>query len=475
MSHLLLLNSIRRRWSAEAGYRQILILAVPLIFSSAGIAIQQFVGRMFLAWYSPEAIAATMPAGLLNFAFLNLFVGTASYVGTFVAQYWGAGLNDRIGPILGQGFWITLIATLVHLLFIPLAPPFFKMIGHAPEVQRLEVIYFQIICFCAGPVVATSVIVGFFIGRGKTLPVMVVGILGNFINLVMNYLLIFGSWGFPAWGVKGSAMATLIANLVTLSIFMALFFWSGNNQKYRILSGWRFDLSLFRRLLRFGLPNGLQFFISFVGISVFLLLIGRLGTIELAATNIALNINMLAFMPMTGLGMAVMILVGQYQGQGKPDTAEKCAYSALHLTTVFLFVLAASYVIIPEIFLWPFKVKADPSHFFRIEGWVIVLLRFVAVYSLFDGMNIVFASGVKGAGDTKYVMVMIFLISLFVFALPTYIVLEFLKMGLFGAWTIITLYVIILSLAFFLRFSGGKWKAMLVIEGGHSTIPTKGK
>lgn len=464
MPELFLLKSLKERWSAEGGYRPILILAVPLIFSSAGIAIQQFVGRMFLAWYSPEAIAATMPAGLLNFAFLNLFVGTASYVGTFVAQYWGAGLNERIGPILAQGFWITLIATLIHLLFIPLAPPFFKMIGHAPEVQRLEVIYFQILCFCAGPVVAISVIVGFFTGRGKTLPVMAVGVLGNIINMVLNYGLIFGVWGLPEWGVKGSAIATLIANLVSLSIFMVLFLRSGNNRKYRILSGWKFDLSLFMRLLRFGFPNGLQFFISFVGISVFLLLIGRLGTIELAATNIALNINMLAFMPMTGLGMAVMIRVGQYQGQGKPDLAEKSAYSALHLTSLFLFTLAASYVIIPEIFLWPFKVKADPSSFFRIEEWVVALLRFVAVYSLFDGMNIVFASGVKGAGDTRFVMVMIFLISLFGFILPTYIALEFLNWGLFSAWTIISFYVIVLSLAFFLRFSGGKWKSMLVIE-----------
>ena len=99
--------SISEPWHREGGYRQVLVLAIPLIFSSAGFAIQQFVDRMFLAWYSPVAIAATMPAGIVNFTIMNLFVGTAGYVGTFVAQYWGAGRYDRIGAILWQGFYTT--------------------------------------------------------------------------------------------------------------------------------------------------------------------------------------------------------------------------------------------------------------------------------------------------------------------------------------------------------------------------------
>jgi MATE family multidrug resistance protein len=458
------LDYFRGRWAAEGGYRQALTIAIPLIFSSAGIAIQQFVDRMFLAWYSPEAIAATMPAGLLNFTILHLFIGTAGYVGTFVAQYWGAYLHDRIGPIVWQGFYVAIIAAIIHLFFVPLADPFFRMIGHPPEVQRLEVIYFQIICFGAGPVVANAVMAGFFIGRGKTMPVMIVSITANIINMILNYFLIFGSWGFPELGVKGAALATLIANLLALFMLSFLCFDRKNNKEFRILAGWRPDVPIFLRLLRFGLPNGLQFFISFAGISVFLLLVGRLGTMELAATNIAFNINMLAFMPMSGLGMAAMTMVGQYQGKKRSDLAEKSVYSCFHLTNLYMITLALAYVVIPEVFLWPFTVRADPASFALIEEVVIVLLRFVAIYSLFDGLNIIFASGVKGAGDTRFVMVMIFGFSVLGLALPTYIAMVVLRLGLMTAWTIITVYIIILSFAFLFRFLSGKWKAMLVID-----------
>lgn len=459
-----ILEYFRRRWKAEAGYRQALSLALPLIFSSTGMAIQQFVGRMFLAWYSPEAIAATMPAGLINFTIMHLFIGTAAYSGTFIAQYWGADLEERIGPILWQSFYVAVIAAVVHLFFVPLAGPFFKMVGHPPEVQKLEIIYFQIICFGAGPVVAGAALAGFFIGRGKTMPVMIVAIATNIINMILNYLMIFGYGGFPELGVKGSAYATLIANLLSLIILSWLCFSRKNIKKFRLLAGWKPDIPLFLRLLRFGLPNGLQFFISFVGLSVFLLLVGRLGTMELAATNITFNINMLAFMPMTGLGMAVMTLVGQYQGKKRTDLAEKSIYSCLHLTNVYMITLALSYVLIPELFLWPFGVKADPAEFEQIEKLVIVLLRFVAVYSLFDGLNIVFSSGVKGAGDTRFVMVMIFGFSLLGLALPTYIAMVILRLGLMTAWTIITIYIIILSFAFYLRFQSGRWKMMLIID-----------
>ncbi|MBW2365745.1 MAG: MATE family efflux transporter, partial [Deltaproteobacteria bacterium] len=78
---------ILEKWNREAGYKQVILLAIPLILSTTSLAIQQFVDRMFLAWYSAEAIAATMPAGILNFTIINLFIGTAGYVGTFVAQY----------------------------------------------------------------------------------------------------------------------------------------------------------------------------------------------------------------------------------------------------------------------------------------------------------------------------------------------------------------------------------------------------
>jgi len=93
-------DSFTRRWSYEGGYRQVLFIAIPLILSTGAWSVQHFVDRMFLTWYSPEAIAAAMPAGMLNFTIMSLFLGTAGYVNTFVAQYYGVGRYERIGPVL---------------------------------------------------------------------------------------------------------------------------------------------------------------------------------------------------------------------------------------------------------------------------------------------------------------------------------------------------------------------------------------
>jgi MATE family multidrug resistance protein len=315
-----------------------------------------------------------------------------------------------------------------------------------------------------GPAVAVAVIAGFFTGRGKPWPVMVVGVSGSIMNMGLNYLLIFGCWGFPELGVKGAAIATLISNLFSFSVFSLLLFNHTYEERYHILSRWRLNTFLFVRLLRFGLPNGLQFFMGYMGITVFILLVGRLGTLELAATNIAFNINVLAFMPMIGFGMAVMILVGQYQGKGRPDLSERCVYSGFHLTYIYMVGIAAAYVLVPDIFLWPFAVRADLTSFTPIMELTVVLLRFVAVYCLFDTMNIIYASGIKGAGDTRFVMLMMFAFFLFGLAIPTYVTLVVLDMGIYAAWTVLTLYIIILSFAFLLRFLGGKWKSMSVIE-----------
>ncbi|MRR14439.1 MATE family efflux transporter, partial [archaeon] len=136
----------RDRWGEEGGYREVLKLALPLVLSTGSWSLQQFIDRMFLTWYSQETIAAATPAGILNFTFMSLFIGTASYVGTFVAQYYGAKRYERIGPSLWQGIYIAILGGLVIMGLIPLAWPVFNAIGHDMVVRENEVIFFQYLC-----------------------------------------------------------------------------------------------------------------------------------------------------------------------------------------------------------------------------------------------------------------------------------------------------------------------------------------
>lgn len=448
----------------EGGYRQILVMAIPLILSTGSWSVKLFADRMFLAWYSPEAIAASVPAGILSFAFLSFFIGTASYVNTFVAQYYGSGRMDRIGAIVGQGTYLAMIGGLIHLCLIPFSENIFRLIGHSYAVQQQEVVYFRILCYGAFAPIAASAMAGFYTGRGENWPVMWINAASALLNIVLDYALIFGKWNFPNLGIYGAGIATVVSGFFSVVIYTLLIFRRSHNQTYRILKGFVFNRNLFARLLRFGIPNGTQFFIDMAGITVFILLIGRLGTIELAATNIALNINTLVFMPMLGLGIAVSVLVGQNLGRNNPSIAERSSYSGLHIALIYMGSIVAAFLLFPDFFLKAFSMKADKASFKPIYAIVVVLLRFVAVYSFFDAFTIIFASSIKGAGDTRFVMYMVIIASVVGLVIPSYIALVIFKAGIYVGWTIVTCYIILLGCIFYFRFLGGKWKSMRVIE-----------
>ncbi len=458
------MQNLKTRWNSPGGYREVLVIAIPLILSTATWSIQHFVDRMFLTWYSPEAIAAAMPAGMLNFSLVSIFMGTAGYVTTFVAQYYGARQFHRIGPALWQGVYISLFGGLLILCAIPFAESFFSLVGHSPLVQQNEVAYFEILCLGGGAYAASYALSGFFSGRGKTWPVLWVNVATTVVNLVLDYALIFGHWGFPELGIRGAGIATVVAGVFSLLMFFALLCSGSNNDTFHTIKGWRLERDLFVRLLRYGFPSGVQFFLEMAGFTAFVLLVGRLGIASLAATNIAFNINTLAFMPMIGCGIAISVLVGQYLGGDKPDRAQSVVYSGFHLTLVYMLSIASAYVLVPDVFVAPFALRADPGEFSEIYGYSIVLLRFVAVYSVFDTMNIIFCSAIKGAGDTRYVMLVTVILSVFLFIIPVYLVVVVFELGLMVAWVFATIYITLLGVVFYLRFLGGKWKTMRVIE-----------
>ena len=455
---------LRKRWNSEGGYREVLVIAVPLILSTASWSVQHFVDRMFLSWYSPEAIAAAMPAGMVYFSVVRIFMGTAGYASNFVAQYYGAGHYHRIGPALWQGVYVSLLGGLVLICLIPFAEGIFQWVGHDKPVQYSEVAYFRVICLGGGPYIASYALSGFYSGRGKTWPVMWVNIFATAVNLILDYALIFGHWGLPEKGIKGAGIATVIAGIFSFFVFLGLILAKSHNQEYQTIKGWRPEKELFNRLLRFGVPSGVQFFLEMLSFTAFILLVGRLGTTSLAASNIAFNINTLAFMPMIGCGIAISMLVGQYLGAEKPDLAQTSVYSGFHLTFAYMTSIAAAYMLLPDIFVAPFALRADPQQFSEIYRYSVILLRFVAVYSIFDTMNIVFTSAIKGAGDTRFVMLVTVLLSFFVLIIPTYLVIVVFKYGLMVSWLLATIYVIVIGLSFYLRFIGGKWKTMRVIE-----------
>jgi multidrug resistance protein, MATE family len=458
-----LISPLKRRWRAEGGYRQVLTLALPLILSTGSSSLQSFINRMFLTWHSAESLAAVMPAGMVNYAFNTIFITTAGYVSVFVAQYHGAGEDRRAGRVLWQAAPIALFAALANLALVPAAPAFFGWVGHDPAVQAQEVTLFRILCLSALPSVMAAAFSGMLSGLGRTRPVMLVTLASVGVNILFDWLLIFGNAGMPELGIAGAGWSSLIANSVQCVSFLCILLRRRQRERYGTLD-WRPDGKSLAALLRYGLPAGVQFFVDGVGFTAFILLVGRIGRDELAATNLAFNINTIAFMPMIGIGITVSVLVGQAIGRRDPQGARRSVRSAFDLTFGYMVLVAALFVALPRVFLRPFASASDPAAFARIADLTVVLLRYVALYTLFDGLNIVFASAIKGAGDTRFVMWMILGISLGVLVAPSFVAIVVLHASIYACWGIATAYVCLLGAAFFLRYRQGKWASMSVME-----------
>lgn len=459
-----LVTALRHRWHGPAGYREVLALAGPLVLSTSSLTVQQFVNRMFLTWYSPEALAASLPAGTLSFTVLCFFIGTVSYANTFVAQYHGAGQPERIARVMWQTIYLALGAAVVVLPCGLLSPLLFARAGHPPAVQALEVPYFRLLIFGGGFSILGAATSAFFTGLGRMRTVMWVNIVGTLLNVVLDYGLIFGNLGLPRAGIVGAAWATVLSQAFTATIFLALFLGGKRGRQYQVWAGRGFDRALFLRLLRFGLPSGLHFMLDLLAWSLFILLVGRLGVNALGATNLAFQVNSVVFVPMIGFAIAVSTLVGRRLGEDAPDLAARTTWSAFHLTFAYMATLAACYLLAPQVFLAPFAAKADPAAFGGLRDTAVILLRFVAVYSLFDGANLIFSAALKGAGDTVFVMLLSSSLSLSLMVVPTWLLCRDGSGSLWLAWTFLTVFICVLACCFLWRFLAGRWRTMRVTE-----------
>jgi MATE family multidrug resistance protein len=403
-----------------------------------------------------------MPAVVLFWTPLTLLQNIANYATTFVAQYTGAGRPERVGPVVWQALHFSVLAGLVFLLIVPLAGPIMALGGHSAPIQALEAAYLRCLCFSALPTLVVAALGSFFAGRGDSWTVLLINGVGLAVNAPLAYAWIFGHWGFPAAGIAGAGWATVVGSLTSAVLALVLFFRPRYRKAYQTGSGWRLDAELFRRLMRFGAPNGVLYMLDALAFTVFLFLVGWLGDAELAATSITFSINLVAVLPMLGMSQAVGVLVGQRLGQDRAGIAEHTTWTGFGLTWLYMCAVALLYGLAPGLFLALFQSEADDK-WPQVALLVPVLLRFVAVYSLFDSMNLVFSFALRGAGDTRFVSVMVLALSWPLMVVPTWVAWYF-GWGLYWAWGFASLYVIVLGLGFLLRFRAGKWKTMRVIE-----------
>lgn len=468
--------------AAPGGYRELMRIAYPLIVSTASFTLMQFADRVFLARFSPEAIQAALPAGILAFTLISFFHALAGYASAFVSQYHGAG--DSVGCVraTGQALWLSLASAPLIWALVPAGRWAMTRAGHAPEVLAEEIVYFCILMWGGFAVCLVGALSGFFNGRGDTRTTMIATVAGNLVNLALDYAMIFGRWGFPRRGIAGAAWATVIGSLVTAAILGARF-WAGRTGADRRWPGsLGFDRALFLRLLRFGTPAALHLLMDIGSFAVFVLLTGRLSGLPLAASNIAISVNNVAFQPLLGLNMAASILVGQYQGRRDSTTAERAGWTALKTGWIYMAAIGLTYALLPDLYLRLFSGGEGGLDREALGRVARPLMLMMAAWGMFDAVNIILIGALRGAGDTRFSMNYSVAMA-WLFWIPGEVALilwlrerpttlpEWMGEGIALLWGWMTIFVIVLSFGFLWRFRSGRWKQIRLIEPGPVVLP----
>lgn len=451
--------------SYKAGsLKELLSIALPLIISSSSQSLMHVVDRIFLMSHSRAEFSAAMPAGLTNWTIISFAFGTAMYTNVFVSQYIGANQKSKVTAVIWQGVYASLIVGGVLLISLPFAPFLFNLFGHDSNVQVFEVQYFSILCLGTTPLLIGTVLSGFFTGRGKNKIVMFVNLFAVGVNAVLDYLLIFGVGPFPELGIRGAAIGTIVAFTVTAIAYIIVIWKVAAADGFHFMRDCSFDRVLIWRMIRFGFPTGVQIFADGAGFTLVIIVVGKLGELPLAATNLAFNLNSLSFVPMIGLGVAVSTLVGRRVGENRPGLGIRTTWYAVGMTLVYMSLWMVGYLFFPNAIMTPYLMFAREADSPELRQLVVVLLWFVSLYALFDAFAIIFGNAIRGAGDTRFSMTVMTLSSLFFLAIPAGIITIYFDNNLYLCWAAATVYIMALGIVFYLRFQSKKWMSMKVIE-----------
>ena len=465
----LVLQKLRDNWQGPAGYKRIVELALPMLVSMGAFSFMQAMNRIFLSWLSPAALAASGPASGLVWASFCVFLGTALYTSTFVAQYHGAGRSELVGRALWAGVTVAWLGQALLGIVSLFADELFALVGHADEVRALEVEYFRISCWGVGAMASGAVLGSFYSARGQTRPLMWIGVAMAALNIVLDYALVFGHFGLPALGMAGAAWATFVCQWLGGLVWALLVLRKEHDAQYRVLSDFGFHAAEVRRLLRFGLPSGAHFFLDGAAWTAFSLIVGRLGTSTLAGSNVAWQINSFGLMPILGAGGATAIVVAQFQGAGTPELGVRATRSALHLALVYMSLFALLLVALGDWVLLPFS--AGAKDFAAIAPVARSLFGFVVALGFCHTVQMLYASALKGAGDVRFIMWTLALSASVGFVLPLLLLLHF-GFGVQAMWAWFVLDAGVVALIFRARFRSGRWTGLSLLEP--SVIDSRG-
>jgi MATE family multidrug resistance protein len=298
--------------------------------------------------------------------------------------------------------------------------------------------------------------VGFLRGVGDTKTPMKVTLFVNALNIGFTYLLVFGKLGLPALGVPGAALGTVLSQGIASGIYLHLLLGKKTSERYATRKLYPPDRDLFLRWLKVGAPIGLWWTLEMGGFTVFTMFVATLGEVQLAGHQIVRQLMHLSFLPGVALSVAALTLVGQYLGAGDPASAERSAKTSIKIGMLIMGSLSLLFMLLRHPIAYLFN--RDPA----VQEVAANLFFFLVVFQVLDALGTVASGAIRGAGDTRWPMVVSLLLSWFLFVPSVFLLGRLVGCGVYGAWTGATVYICVLGLTMYGRFKGGKWKKMRI-------------
>lgn len=449
-------------------------LALPAIGEMLMQTLLGFADMSMVGSLGAAAIAAVglsdMPMMTAMSFFASISVGTTA----LVARAIGARKQEEANNVARQSFILSMIMSAIFVVFgLILATPIVKLMGAEPDVIPVSASYFRINAFGFPFMIVTMVMNGVLRGGGDTKTPMYINGLSNIVNIVGNFFLIYQSRtvdiNIPfinknislfipgaGLGVDGAGIATTFSRFVGFSIIMIILIKGSKFLRINFKEKFNIDTQIIKRIFNIGIPAAIEQFLMRFGQLLFSRIVSSLGTVTFAAHRITMTAESLSFNAGFGFALAATTLVGQYLGAEKPKLAQKSGFIAVKMGAILMAFVGVFFFIWPDYFLMIFTRDKE------ILGMARTCLRVVAISQPFLAAVMGFSGALRGAGDTRRVLVITLTGIWGIRLLFTYVFVVILGWGLLGAWVAMSLDLIARGILYFFIFREGKWKYIKV-------------
>ena len=435
------------RVNLAAELRALLALAIPVVLSELGWMTMSVVDVVMVGKLGPAAIGAVGLGNAIYYAPSLFGIGLLLGLDTLVSRSWGARDFDDCHRSLAQAMYVALAFTPVLMLFIVLARPLFTGRGVDPLVGALTRSYAGILNWGTLPLLVYGGFRRYLQGVARVRPVTLALVSANLVNLVGNWIFIYGRLGMPALGVRGSAVSTVIARAYMAAV-LVFFAWQHERRRgHPLFAHWPGpDWTRIRALLNLGVPAAFQVILEVAAFGAATILAAHLGAVSLATHEIVLNCAAYTYMVPLGVSAAGAVAVGHAIGAGNPAKARRVGWMAIALGVGFMAFAALLFIVTPR------PIIAIYSRDARVLALGAHILLIVAAFEVFDGAQGVATGVLRGLGETKIPMLMNFG-GYWLFGLPLGAVLCFdLHWGLSGIWTGLTVALITIAVLLVTRW-----------------------